>query len=156
MCGWAESERCQSTIFSILYKCLAAVYLHKDTFSHLKKDEHNFMPYLLCWPFLMQVLSIFVGKVLEFLWKKNTEKHKPVTHLVCVCVSPAVCATQWADEKVRKLLKSTLKKVLEKAGIGNSVLPSSADWFGVKVALSVNWDGLFNSGVDGGIHIVGR
>lgn len=90
----------------------------------------------------MQVLSIFVGKVLEFLWKRNAEKHKSVSRLVCVLVQ--MCA----------LLNELMKKLT--SGIGNGVSPGGADWFGVKVALSVNRDGLFDSGADGGIHVVGR
>lgn len=34
----------------------------------------------------MQVLSIFVGKVLEFLWQRNTKKHKAISCLVRVVV----------------------------------------------------------------------
>lgn len=84
----------------------------------------------------MQVLSIFVGKVLEFLWKRNAEKHKSVSCLVCVCVLVQLCA----------LLNELMKKLT--SGIGNGVSPGGADWFGVKVALSINRDGLFDSGAD--------
>lgn len=89
----------------------------------------------------MQVLSIFVGKVLKFLWKRNAETHKAISGLVCVLV------------QLGALLIELTKKLT--SGIGNKVSPGSADWFGVKIALSINGDGLFDNGADGGIHVVG-
>lgn len=90
----------------------------------------------------MQVLSIFVGKVIEFLWKRNAEKHKAVSRLV------------WVLVQLDALPNELLKKFT--SGIGNRGSPGGADWFGVKIAQSINRDGLFDGGADGGVHVVGR
>lgn len=50
-------------------------------------------PYLLCWPFLMGVLCVFVGKVLKLLWKSNAgKKKKRVWQLVSLCMQ--MCVTE--------------------------------------------------------------
>lgn len=49
------------------------------------QSESSYLwPYLLCWPFLMGMLCIFVGKVLELLWKCDAGNR--VWQLVSLCL----------------------------------------------------------------------
>ena len=125
---------------------LAPCQTRRNLIPIFQSESSYLCPYLLCWPFLMGMLCVFVGKVLELLWKCDAGNR--VWQLVSLCLQMCTTEVTCCEYQADRIF---LIVVWLQRG-----LLSGTDGFWVKVALSVDRNRLFHSGADGGVHVVRR
>ena len=76
-------------LFSLQHSWLAPSHILGNLTPIFAGESSYVWPYLLCWPFLMGMLCVFVGKVLELFWKSDAGGEK-VSQLLILCMQKHV------------------------------------------------------------------